>query len=122
MKNMKVSKIILSVIMILLVLSIAVDVRADDTDGNFLLLTSNNTTNNTVNNTTNNTMNNTVNNTAAPVVNTSNKINTNSYSNNTNNLPKTGAEDYTAVFIILGVCIASAVYAYKKANDYNGIK
>lgn len=118
MKNVKISKIILAVITVLLLLSIAMDVKADDS---VLLQTgNNNTANNTNNNTTNNNAAN--NNTSVPTVNTSNKANTNSYVNNSNSLPKTGAEDYTTVFIIIGVCVISAVYAYRKVNDYNGIK
>ena len=70
-----------------------------------------NTTNNTVNNLVNNSTNNKNNN------NTTKKYNT----NNTNtNLPQTGIEDYN-VGILLVVCIASAIYAYKKITDYKNI-
>lgn len=117
MKNVKIVKIVLCVITLVLLLNIAIDVRAEDAP---LILTTNNATNNTTNNATNNTANNAAN-TNIPV-NTTNKTNTSSYVNNSNNLPKTGVEDYTTVFIILGVCIVSAIYAYKKANDYNGIR
>lgn len=74
----------------------------------------NNTTNGNENsnvNTTNNTVNNTTNN------NTAKKYNTN---NNNTNLPQTGIEDYN-VGILLVICIASAIFAYKKITDYNNI-
>ena len=63
--------------------------------------------NNTGNNTTNNTSNNTNN---TKVYNT----------NNTTDLPQTGIEDYN-IGILLIICIASAMYAYKKINDYRSI-
>lgn len=69
----------------------------------------NNTTNNTVNNTqNNNTTNNKTNNTK--VYNT----------NNTTDLPQTGIEDYN-IGILLILCITSAIYAYRKINDYKSL-
>jgi len=53
-----------------------------------------------------------------------NVINNNSSNNitNTNNtaLPQTGIEDYN-IGILLIICIASAMYAYKKMSDYKKI-
>ena len=72
----------------------------------------NNTTNNTVNNTTNNTVNNTENN----KVNNTKVYNT----NNTTDLPQTGIEDYN-IGILLIICIASAIFAYRKITDYRSI-
>lgn len=128
MKNLKISKVILFVVTIALLVSITIDARAEDglTEltpntpiGN---LNTNNSTNNTSNNTSNNTKN-TSNVSNVNKTNTSNRVNTTAYINNSNSsLPKTGAEDYTTVFIIVGVCIVSAVYAYKKANEYNGLR
>ena len=72
----------------------------------------NNTVNNVTddtNNTTNKTTNNAVNNTVKKY-NTSNKT----------DLPQTGIEDYN-VGILLIICVASAIYAYKKVNDYRNI-
>ena len=41
---------------------------------------------------------------------------------NTNtNLPKTGLEDNTMLYIVLGVSAVAAIYAYKKVRDYKGI-
>lgn len=63
--------------------------------------------------------------------NTNTNINTNTNSNtnnsvktyNTNNttdLPQTGIEDYN-IGILLIICVASAIYAYKKVGDYRNI-
>lgn len=59
-----------------------------------------------------------------------NNTNTNSNTNNTvkkyntNNskedLPQTGIEDYN-IGILLIICVASAIFAYKKVNDYKNI-
>ena len=60
--------------------------------------------NNIANNSTNNKANNT------KVYNT----------NNTTDLPQTGIEDYN-IGILLIICIASAIFAYKKVNDYRSL-
>lgn len=57
----------------------------------------------------------TINNTNTSVYNNTNK-NTN---NNTNTLPQTGIGDNTGMYIIMGICVISAIYAYKKIRDYN---
>lgn len=41
-------------------------------------------------------------------------------SNNNSALPQTGVETYS-VGILLVVCIAGAMFAYKKVNDYKGV-
>lgn len=123
----KLMKIFLIMIIGLTVALATTPVFADDFDdqfaGNTVDLTTNeqptttnvqNTTvneapaNNVVNNVTNNTTNNTAN------------TNKNSSYNNTN-LPKTGVEDAIPVAILVVVCGISAVYAYKKINDYKNI-
>lgn len=53
------------------------------------------------------------------VINTINTTNTSTYSNTTN-LPQTGAGDY-AMILIIAIFAISAVYAYKKINDYKNI-
>ena len=68
--------------------------------------TNTNTNTNTNNNTNTNTNTNR---------NTSNNANTNS-----SKLPQTGIEDYSIGIMII-ICIASAIYAYKKVRDYNNI-
>lgn len=84
---------------------------------NTIDLTTNEQPNTTVtpaNEVANNVVNNTVNNTV------NNNTNKNSSYNNTN-LPKTGVEDAIPVVILVVVCGISAVYAYKKINDYKNI-
>lgn len=56
------------------------------------------------------------------VANNSLKNNTNKkvYNTNNTNLPQTGIEDYN-VGILLIICVASAIFAYKKVNDYKNI-
>lgn len=73
-------------------------------------------TNNTANNTNNNTTNNTTNNAANNSTNNTKVYNT----NNSTDLPQTGIEDYN-IGILLIICIASAIFAYKKINDYKNI-
>ncbi len=43
--------------------------------------------------------------------------------NNTGNtnLPETGIEDSTVLYVVLGVSAVAAIYAYKKVRDYKGI-
>lgn len=58
-------------------------------------------------------------------VNTVNSINTLNTAGNTSNytntnLPQTGANDY-AMVLIIGIFAVSAVYAYKKINEYKNI-
>lgn len=70
-------------------------------------------TSNGTNNGTNNSANN----------NTNNNANKNTKVYNTNNssdLPQTGIEDYN-IGILLIICVASAIFAYKKVNDYKNI-
>lgn len=43
----------------------------------------------------------------------------NNTNNNTNTLPQTGIGDNTGMYIIMGICVLSAIYAYKKIRDYN---
>lgn len=60
----------------------------------------------------------TISNTNISNTNTSIYNNTNR-TNNTNTLPQTGIGDNTGMYIIMGICIISAIYAYKKIRDYN---
>lgn len=46
---------------------------------------------------------------------------TNNASTLNSNLPKTGIADNTIVFVVVGVCVVAAIYAYKKVRDYKGI-
>ena len=72
----------------------------------------------TDNNTTNNT-NNTTNNINTSTNNSANNVKTYN-TNNTSDLPQTGIEDYN-IGILLIICVASAIFAYKKVNDYRNI-
>ena len=66
----------------------------------------------------NNTANNTANNATD---NTANRANTyNANNNNNSNLPQTGIQDYNIGILII-ICIASAIFAYKKINDYKNV-
>lgn len=139
MKNTKMCKVILIIIATLLLFSITFDSKAVD-ENDLPVLSQNNNTNGLVNlqpanntsnnNTTNNANRNTNTNTNTNTnrntntnINTSNKTNTNSPSNsNINSIPYTGIEDHPGLFVVLAVCIASAIYAYRKTNSFNGIK
>lgn len=86
----------------------------------------NNTNNNANTNTNTNTNVNTNTNTSKNTNKTNTTADTNSLSNNTTiynntNLPKTGIEDSIPVAMLVVVFGISAVYAYKKINDYKNI-
>lgn len=49
-----------------------------------------------------------------------NNVNASSSYNNTN-LPSTGLEDYSPLFIVAGALVVVAIVAYKKANYYKDI-
>jgi len=66
--------------------------------------------NNITNNETNNINNNAI----------KNSISNNKANGNNTALPQTGIEDYN-IGILLIICIASAMYAYKKMSDYKKI-
>ena len=129
MKNSKLVKVVMGAIISLIVIAMANQVFADNvTDltnalGNSSSSSNSSSTNNSTNNTTSNTAlnnttrNNTVNNTTNNAVLTTN--NTSSYNNTS--LPKTGIEDHIPATILLVVFGVSAVYAYKKIQDYRNI-
>ena len=124
MKKIFNSKVILVTLIVLVSISLfSTFVNATDNNGlnlisdpnapaNNNLVTNNSVNNNAVNNpVNNNAVNNSVNNTPA----------TTTYNNtptNTTKLPQTGIEDY-ALWLIIPVCVVSALYAYKKIRDYN---
>ena len=126
MKNSKLVKIVIGAIVSLIVVVMANQVFAanDFTDLTNTLnsnTSSNNTTaekNTTSNNTTKN--NTTTNNTAknnTTVLTTNNTTNSTSSYNNSS-LPKTGVEDALPATMLVVVFGISAVYAYKKIQDY----
>lgn len=131
MKNSKLLSLVLVVIVGLSVALFTKDVfAATTTDFTNIALSSNNTTtgsststtgsgNETVlssskNNTTNNKSSNTANSTVLKTNNT-----TSTYNNSS--LPKTGVEDSMPGIILVIVLGVSAVYAYKKMQDYKNI-
>ena len=140
MENSKIfKKLVIVMLSLVLVAVCSTSVFAADGDDLFLSVNStgntasnatdnnttsdNNTTNNTnTNNTTNSsltannaTTNNTVRNTATN--NTTN--NTSKTNNNVNTLAKTGLSDTNGIVaLIVVVCGVSAIYSYKKVNDY----
>ena len=119
MKNSKITKIVLIIMICLSMILVTRYVFADEINldqtnsllgNNFITLNSDDN-GNTVGN-------NTVNNTANKVVLTTN--NTSNYNNNTS-LPKTGVGDSIPGVIFVVVLGISAVYAYKKMQDYKNI-
>lgn len=81
---------------------------------------SNNSNSNTSNNTGNSSNNNTNNNSSRNTNNSSNNTAKRYNTNSNTNLPQTGIEDYN-VGILLVICVASAIYAYKKVKYYKNI-
>ena len=120
MKNLKLTKIVLLIITLIVVLAIGIEVFAADSNGSIVLEAP--TGNNSANTNTGNTNTNTNNSVVAPTINNTPRNIVNSSSYNNTSLPNTGAEDYTVIYVILGICAVSAIYAYKKVKDYNGIE
>lgn len=126
MKNSKLVKVVMGAIISLIVVTMANQVFADNvTDltnalGNSSSSSNNSSTNNLTSNTAlnNTTRNNTVNNT---IKNNSVLTTNNTSSYNNTSLPKTGIEDHIPATILLVVFGVSAVYAYKKIQDYRNI-
>lgn len=122
MKNSKLVKVVMGAIISLIVVTMANQVFADNvTDltnalGNSSSSSNNSSTNNITSNTAlnNTTRNNTAKNNSVLTTN-----NTSSYNNTS--LPKTGIEDHIPATILLVVFGVSAVYAYKKIQDYRNI-
>ena len=128
MKKSNLIKMVTILLISVMVMLFATTVNAAENDAGFNDLTDTLTnTNKAANNTnTNNTNTNNAANNTNNVANNTNKAanNTNKSSvyNNTNtNLPKTGIEDSIPVAMLVVVFGISAVYAYKKVNDYKNI-
>lgn len=126
MKNSKLVKVVMGAIISLIVVAMENQVFADNvTDltnalGNSSSSSNSSSTNNITSNTAlnNTTRNNTVNNT---IKNNSVLTTNNTSSYNNTSLPKTGIEDHIPATILLVVFGVSAVYAYKKIQDYRNI-
>ena len=120
MKKSNLMKVVSILLISLIVMLFVTTVNAADTNEGFNDLTSTLTNNpNNTNSPSNNT--NTPNN-ASLMGNNTNTNNTNNSSvyNNTN-LPATGIADSIPVAVLFVVFVISAVYAYKKINDYKDI-
>ncbi len=119
MKKSELVKVILIIIVSLIFLLGTRETMAANNTSNFTDLTNTVITNNTAiqnstisnNTSSNNTTNNTTNNAVLTTNNTSN------YSN----LPKTGLESPVPTFALILVLGISALYAYKKIQDYRNI-
>ena len=126
MKNSKLVKVVIGAIVSLIVIVMANQVFADDVTDLTNLLGNSSSTNNSVNNTTNSTSNrisnNTVSNNSLNSLTNNSVLTTNNTSvYNNSSLPKTGVEDHIPATILLVVFGVSAVYAYKKIQDYRNI-
>ena len=129
MKKSNLIKMVTILLISVMVVLFATTVNAAENNAGFNDLTDtlkNTNTNKAANNTNTNTnTNNAANNTNKAANNTNkatNNTNKSSVYNNTNtNLPKTGIEDSIPVAMLVVVFGISAVYAYKKVNDYKNI-
>lgn len=122
MKKTKLTNIILVIIISLSILFVAKSVFAVDAAQDMTYLLNNTSVNNTTADTTTGTDPNSIskgNNTIIQnnVLNTNNIVN--SYNNTT--LPKTGVEDSMPAIVLVVVLGISAIYAYKKVQDYRNI-
>lgn len=139
MKKTQLTKLIISIMIGIMLILIATEVHADDnviTDlSNFINSNSSSSSGNSSGTNTNtNSSTNTNTNSSNPLGNNTNSSTTNSNTNSTNstssnsssynntNLPKTGIMDSTgAIVLLVVVFVVSALYAYRKINDYRGL-
>ena len=116
MKNRKI--MLIFVAMIILVIAVTPIVKASNS--NPLNIIDEEEANNEVpNNETTNTNNETPTNNETLVVN--NEPNTENTNAAENNLPQTGVAEDTTLFIFIGICLVSAIYAYTKIRNYRNI-
>lgn len=129
MRNLKVVKTVVMILVVLATIVIGGQVlAANDVNNTYVDLSPTTNSSATGNNTatTNNTatLNSTSNrtntlNTSAITNNTSNRSNTSNYANTS--LPSTGIESAVPVVLVIVVFGISAIYAYKKIKDYRNI-
>lgn len=96
------------------------DTSFQDLTGTLGNSTENNTNKNTNSNTNSNNANKNTNNTNNANANKNNNTNNSSIYNNTD-LPKTGVESSIPVVVLVAIFGISAVYAYKKIDDYKNL-
>ena len=111
MKNKKLVMVFILAIVLLLVMSSSTITKATDDIGQLPTIDTNNKPNDQ-------TQTNEPVNTPAPII-ENNTTTDNGTSGNT--LPQTGVAGDTALFVFIGVCIVSAVYAYFRIRKYNNI-
>ncbi len=122
MRKSNLVKVVLSILVSLVVIVMASQVfAANDFTDITQSLNNTSSSNNTVNNTASNNTVNSVNNTTNKTNNTSVLKTNNTSSYNNSSLPKTGIEDSVPVALVGIVLIISAIYAYKKIQDYRNI-
>lgn len=136
MKNL--IKIVFVLLISMILFATTTVVKAADNDTGFTDLTgtlnSSNTSNDTSsgssdtntsssNSTSNSSISNTTNNTTSNSSSSNSTSNSSIYSNNTvaSDLPKTGVEDSIPVVLLVVVFGVSAIYAYRKINEYKNI-
>ena len=112
MKNKKIMLVFIA--MIILVMAIMPIVKASE-ENPFNILNEDDTNNNQ--NATNNEKPAT--NSEKPTVN--NETNTENTNVAENKLPQTGVAEDTTLFVFIGICLVSAVYAYTKIRNYKNI-
>ena len=112
MKNKKIMLVFIA--MIILVMAIMPIVKASE-ENPFNMLNEDDTNN--TQNATNNEK--TATNSEKPTVN--NETNTENTNVAENKLPQTGVAEDTTLFVFIGICLVSAVYAYTKIRNYKNI-
>ena len=112
MKNKKIMLVFIA--MIILVMAIMPIVKASE-ENPFNILNEDDT-NNTQNATNNEKP---ATNSEKPTVN--NETNTENTKKTKNKLPQTGVAEDTTLFVFIGICLVSAVYAYTKIRNYKNI-
>jgi len=116
MKNKKLMIVFILVVAFLL-LMVTYTKATNDVAPLPTIVTGNNEANNPSNNETNNTATNAeLNNNT---LNISGNTGNNAVKNDT--LPQTGVQEDTTLFIFIGICIISAIYAYFKIRKYNSV-
>ena len=106
MKNKKLMVVFILVVAFLLTLGSFDFIKATDDIGNLPVIDTDNNPSNQGNGATNN---------PAPI--TGNNTTNNEV--NANTLPQTSVAGDTALFVFIGVCVISAVYAYFRIKKYN---
>ena len=127
MKKSNLIKVVTILLISIMVMLFATTVNAAENDAfndltDTLMNTNKSANNANTNNANTNSAANNTNRAANNTNNVANNTNKSSVYNNTNtNLPKTGIEDSIPVAMLVVVFGISAVYAYKKVNDYKNI-